>query len=92
MQTFGWTNKEYYGILYLNYAISESTACKLPVKFEIWTSFVIDWIKVGVSFISPFIGSNFMGSLHAVLNAILFIYYLLNFFAHKFLLQVLEVM
>ena len=46
----------------------DSTACKLPMKFKIWTSFVIGWIKVWVSFIFPFIGSNFMGSLHVVLT------------------------
>ena len=46
----------------------DSTACKLPMKFKIWTSFVIGWIKGGVNFIFPFIGSNFMGSLHAVLT------------------------
>ena len=49
--------------------ISEDiTTCKLPMKFKIWTSFVTDWIKVGLSFIFPFIGSHFMGSLHAVLT------------------------
>ena len=47
---------------------ADSTASKLPMKFKIWTSFVIGWIKVGVSFSFPFIGSNFMGSLHAVLT------------------------
>ena len=41
----------------------DSTACKLPMKFKIWTSFVIGWIKAGMNFIFPF-----MGSLHAVIT------------------------
>ena len=42
---------------------TDSTACKFPMKFKIWTSIksiVIGWIKVVASFIFSFIGSNFM--------------------------------
>ena len=61
------------------------------MKFKIWTSFVIGWIKVGVSFIFPYIGSNFMGSLHAVLTQTAGLYHaiilLSNYFRLKAILE-----
>ena len=41
----------------------DNTACKLPMKFKIWTSFVISWITVGVNFIFPFHRLKFHGKL-----------------------------
>ena len=64
----GVSRLESLGLSKQNQAKMDSTAFNLSMKFKIWTSFVIGWIKVGVSFIFPFIGSNFMESLHAILS------------------------